>query len=398
MSAVAHRKGNMALLTIALLLAKSTWFSAAAILPVLRSRWDLSATASAWLSIVVALGFVTGALASALWNLADRLTPQRLILLGSLGAALANLFVLTSPGWALVSRAVTGMCIAAIYPPALKLVATWYPPGRGSGRGAALGIAVGALSVGTALPHLINGAGHLEPRLVVWGTSAATVFAGVLVASTVRHGPHPFPAVHMRSSQVGEVVRNRQVRLATYGYVCHMWELYAMWAWFASFIAAVLQQHGREPWPLAAYVTFVVISAGGVGNWAGGVLGDRIGRERAAAAMLAVSGGCAALIGPLSSAPLAIIIVIGVIWGFTVVGDSAQFSALVTERAPQHLVGTALTMQMAAGFTITTITIWLIPAAVTLVGWTWAFLVLVPGPALGILAMRASAKGPADPR
>jgi MFS family permease len=161
-----------------------------------------------------------------------------------------------------------------------------------------------------------------------------------------------------------------------------MWELYAMWAWFAVFFAAAVDDGAG-----AAYATFAVIGAGALGCWAGGVLGDRVGRAETTAAAMAVSGTCAIVIGLLLDAPVWIVLLVGLVWGFAVVADSAQFSTLVTEHADQAYVGTALTMQLAVGFTLTVATIWLVPFLEDAVGWRWTFAFLAPGPALGVVAM-----------
>ncbi|MCT2581534.1 MFS transporter [Actinophytocola gossypii] len=379
-------RGTLLVLTGALLLLKSTWFSATAVIPQVRLEWGLSSGAAGWLTIAVQWGFVTGAVVSAVFVLSDVLSPTRLILLSSIGAAVANLVLLGAGGLGLgvPVRFATGFFIAGVYPPALKLISTWFR----TGRGAAMGLLVGALSISSGVPHLVNGLGGLEWRVVIVVTSALTVGGGVLTWLAVRVGPYPFPAAVFDPKQIRRVLRDRGTRLATIGYLCHMWELYAMWAWFLAFFTAALAEHGRHDPVLAAYVTFAVFAAGAVANYTGGVLGDRLGRERTAIAMMAVSAACAATIGLFLSAPLWLLIVVGLVWGYSVVGDSVQFSALVTELADQSFVGTALTLQMALGFLLTGATIWLVPVLVGAVGWQWAFAVLAIGPLGGIVAMR----------
>jgi MFS family permease len=369
----------LATLAAALVLAMTTWFSASAVVPQLRADWGLSDTSAAWLTIAVQLGFVAGALVSSVLNVADVVAPRVVVLAGALGAAGANalLGAVSGPGAAIPLRFATGFFLAGVYPPALKLMATWFRQGRGT----ALGVLVGALTLGSAVPHLVNGLGGLDWQTVVYATSALTLAGGVL-ALAVRDGPYPFPQATFDPHQARRVFANRGVRLASLGYFGHMWELYAMWAWFVVFFAATVEG-GAE----AAYAAFAVIAAGALGCWVGGVLGDRIGRPETTAGMMAVSGTCALLIGLLIDAPGWIVLLLGLVWGFTVVGDSAQFSTLVTEHADQAYVGTALTMQLAVGFTLTVATIWLVPLLADELGWRWAFAFLVPGPALGVVAM-----------
>lgn len=372
------------MLSLALILAMSTWFSASAVIPQLRTEWELSSGAAAWLTIAVQLGFVAGALVSSVGNLSDLVSPRLIIFLGALGASAANagLLLAESAAEAIAPRALTGFFLAGVYPPALKLMATWFQKGRGL----ALGILVGALTVGSALPHLVNGLGGLEWRVTVVATSSLTIAGGV-VGWSVREGPWPFPSAVFDPRQAGQVLSNRGVRLASLGYFGHMWELYAMWAWFALFFAQAAAR-GGNPSSATAYATFAVIGIGGVGCVVGGVIGDRWGRARTTSLMMVLSGTCAVLIGLLFEAPTWLVLLIGLVWGFAVVADSAQFSTLVTELADQAYVGTALTLQLALGFTLTVATIWLIPVLVEAVSWRWAFAFLAPGPALGVLAMR----------
>ena len=370
----------LALLAAALVLSMTTWFSATAVVPQLRAEWDLGNTAAAWLTIAVQVGFVAGALAGSALSVADVFPPRYVILAGALGAAAANLVLVTADGpeVGIAARVATGFFLAGVYPPALKLASTWFRRGRGT----ALGIVVGALTLGSAVPHLVNGLGGLDWELVVWVTSALTAAGGVVVFFGVPEGPYTFPSARFDPRQAGLVLRNRGVRLASLGYFGHMWELYAMWAWFLVFFAAVATD-GKA----AAYATFAVIGAGAVGCWVGGVLGDRWGRPETTAAMMAVSAACALAIGLVAEVSAALVLALGLVWGFSVVADSAQFSTLVTELAEQAYVGTALGFQMAVGFALTVPTIWLLPFLEEEVGWRWAFVFLVPGPVLGILAM-----------
>ena len=375
----------LALLAVTLVLSMTTWFSASAVIPQLRGEWDLSDTAAAWLTIAVQLGFVCGALVSGLLNLSDIVPPKHVILGGTLGAAAANGLVelagAASVGMAL--RFATGFFLAGVYPPALKLMATWF----GKDRGVALGILVGAIVLGQAMPHLINGLGGLDWRVVIFTTSALTLAGGVITALVVREGPFPFPKATFDPAQAWRVFANRGVRLASFGYFGHMWELFAMYAWFLLFFSEALRAHGATVGSAAAYATFAVIAVGALGCWLGGILGDRWGRTRTTALMMSISGSCCLLVGLLFASPTWLLLLVGLVWGFTVVADSAQFSAMVTELADQSYVGTALTLQLAIGFILTVVTIWLIPLAADTLGWRWVFVLLAPGPAFGVLAM-----------
>jgi len=364
----------------------TTWFSASAVIPQLRGEWNLSDSAAAWLTIAVQLGFVCGALVSSLLNLPDVVSPRHVILGGSIGAAIVNGLLEVAGGASLgiPLRFATGFFLAGVYPPALKLMSTWFRKGRGI----ALGILVGALTVGSATPHLVNGLGGLDWSVVIYATSALTIAGGLVAGLAVKDGPFPFPRATFDPRQAERVFANRGVRLASFGYFGHMWELYAMWAWFLVFFSDDFVVRGASVGSAAAYATFAVIGIGGLGCWAGGILGDRWGRTRTAALMMGVSGSCAMLIGLLfGTAPAWLVLFVGLVWGFSVVADSAQFSTMVTELTDQAYVGTALTLQLAVGFTLTVATIWLIPVLESAFGWRWAFAFLAPGPALGVLAM-----------
>jgi MFS family permease len=376
----------LTILGLAMVLSMATWFSASAVLPQLRVQWDLSSSAASWLTIAVQLGFVVGAVISAATNLADVVVPKRLVLYGALGAAVFNLGLLIAPGApvALVMRFLTGAALAAVYPPALKAMSTWFRRGRGT----ALGIMVGALTLGSALPHLVNGLGGASWQSVIVVTSALTVAGGLLAGFVYEDGPFSFPAAVFDPAQTSRLLGNRAVRLASIGYFGHMWELYAMWAWFAAFATDTLVEHGiQNSARLASLLTFLVIGVGALGCYVGGVMGDRWGRTSTTALAMTISGSAALVIGFLRDGPLPILIAVALVWGFTIVADSAQFSTIITEVADQSYVGTAVTLQLAAGFVLTVATIWLVPVIRDSSGWTWAFILLVPGPVLGVAAM-----------
>ncbi|MGR3472137.1 MAG: MFS transporter [Paracoccus sp. (in: a-proteobacteria)] len=365
--------------------AMACWFSTTAIGPDLVRVWQLSPAQAGWLTNAVQIGFVLGALASSAVNLPDILPMTRLITVSALLAAAANAAVLLQPdfGGLLLARLVTGVALAGVYPPALKLMATWFV----TGRGLAMGLLVGALTLGSAMPHLLRViGGGLDWRIVVAGASIGALGSAAIFALAVAEGPHGFARATFDPHQTLRVLRDRPLRLATLGYLGHMWELYAMWAWFLTFALAAGQVGALPVGPSA--LTFLAIASGVFGCALGGWLSDRVGRCWTTAGMMAVSGACAALIGLAWGGPGWLLALIAIVWGISIIGDSAQFSAAVTELSDRHLVGTALTLQVALGFALTVLAIWLMPHVTTVFGgWRWTFLALVPGPAVGAWAM-----------
>ena len=371
---------QLVLLAVALVLTMSTWFSTAAVLGPLKQAWGLDTTDGAWLTIMVQLGFVGGAAISSLANLADRIPPRRLILIGSLGAAAANaaIVALDSFALALPARFATGAFLAAVYPPALKAMSSWFRAGRGF----ALGVMIGALTVGSAVPHLLNALGGLDWKPTLLLASAITVVGGILAERFGRDGPHAAASAPFDPSRLGTIIRNPRFRLASAGYFGHMWELYAMWAWAAAFFGDVFESARA-----ASLAAFAVIAAGAGGSVYAGLISDRMSRAHAAGLALRWSAAFAVFTGFLVDAPAALPLIAGLIWGFWVVADSAQFSTVVTEVTDAESVGTALTLQLAIGFVLTVFTIFLVPVVRDATSWGFAFLLLAPGPILGAWAM-----------
>ncbi|MEU4667672.1 MFS transporter [Amycolatopsis sp. NPDC023774] len=386
----APRRAEWALAGVATstLLAMSVWFSASFVVPQLRDRWELSGGESSLLTVAVQLGFVAGALGLAAGGLADAVPGRRLMCAGAVGAAAVNLVLLWAPGFgvALVARALTGALLAAVYPPALKEVASWFRRGRGT----AMGIMIGALTLGSAAPQLVKAAGGLAWQTVIVATSALTA-AGGLIAVLVRgSGPYPFPRTVFSVRAALKAVRSRPVVLADFGYVGHMWELYAMWAWLGTFLAGLAPFASTPDGPRhAALATFACIGAGAVGCLVGGRISDRFGRAQAALVSLVLSGSSAVVLAFVRGLPLPVVLAVSAFWGFWVIADSAQFSAMVTENADPRFVGSALSLQLGLGYTTTAVTIYLVPVLAERASWTAALLVLALGPAVGIGALVA---------
>ena len=375
------RSRMLFLLASAQVFAFGVWFSASALAPQLAAAWSLTPQQSGWLTTIVQLGFVTGTAVAAVLNLADIVPIRAYYAASALAAAGCNLALLSVEGYApaLALRFGTGFFLAGVYPPAMKMIATWYRDGRGF----AVGTVVGALTIGKASPYLVHGLGEASLAPVVVVASAATALAGLLVLAGYRDGPYPFERRPFSWGLVGAVTANRGVRLAIGGYLGHMWELYAMWTWIAAFLGAGAGLTARA----ADVGAFAAIATGAAGCVAGGLLGDRIGRERLTIQSMAISGACAAVIGLFTASPV-LVMIIALVWGFAIVADSAQFSTLVTELAPPHAVGTALTLQTSLGFLLTMASIQLVPRLVEMAGWRWACVALAAGPVVGIWAMR----------
>jgi len=387
---VAQRRA-LAVVAAGQLFALSLWFSASAVAPQLRDLWGLSTGEEAGLTLAVQVGFVVGALVSAILNLADIVPSRRLFSISAISGAAANLGLLAmgpeTVSLALGLRFLTGFFLAGVYPSGLKVMSGWFKQGRGM----ALGVLVGALTVGSATPHLVRGVG-LEWEGVVVAASLLTVMSAFLMRA-VGDGPHEVAAQKFRWRQVALVVQNRGVRLSTLGYLGHMWELYAMWTWMAAFLAASAIESGVG-YGSVSLITFSVIAIGGLGSWWAGILADRIGRTRVAGGAMVISGGCALATALVFGSTPWIVVPLSLIWGLTVVADSAQFSTMVTETAEDEIRGTALTLQTAVGFLLTLVTIRGVPALAESIGWRWAFPALALGPAFGVAAMVRLARSP----
>jgi MFS family permease len=381
----------LAVLAVAELLGMSLWFAGSAIAPQLRDQWALSPSQIGWLTTAVQLGFVAGTALVAVLNVADILPSRTLFAAAAVLGAGSNAALLLADGFGsgVLTRFLCGFCLAGVYPPAMKMTATWFK----ARRGLAVGTVVGALTVGKATPYLVHALPDASARTIILTGSFGAIVAAALVWFGYRDGPYPFPARPFSWSLVGSVLRQPRYRLATGGYLGHMFELYSYWAWIpvflgASAVAAAGGDAGAADSSLVYVLAFFTIAIGGLGCVWGGLQADRLGRERLVMIAMAASGACSLLIGFAFGSSWWILAPLALAWGFFVIADSAQFSVLVTESVPSHAVGTALMLQTSMGFLLTTLTIQLVPPVVKLVGWQWAFPLLAVGPIAGIAAIR----------
>jgi MFS family permease len=382
----------LALVALAEVLGMTMWFSATAATGFIMTEFRLGPADVAWLTMAVQAGFVAGTLVSALLSLPDLINARTLFAVGCLVGAIANAAVAeASSVLAMIAcRFVTGAALAWVYPPGMKIAAGWTERRRGT----ALGVLVGALTLGSAFPHLLS---YLtvgfDWRALLRLTSALALAGAVIVRGFVRDGPFVAETAPFNPRAALHVFTVRGTRLATLGYLGHMWELYAMWTWIGTFAAASLAAAGST---LAAVqsllVAFVAVASGAPGCVLAGLLADRVGKACVAGFAMIASASCAAASGLLFGAPLGWLMAFAAVWGFAVVADSAQFSALVAEHTARHEVGTAITVQTCVGFLLTMVTIRLVPPAADLLGLPWVFLLLVPGPLAGAWAMLALAR------
>ncbi len=383
------RARRRALLTVSLasLFALSVWFSTNAISSALEAQKGLSEQDVAWLTIAVQLGFVFGTVIIAITNLADILNARTLFFISAIGASALNLLVIPIDNLPLLIlvRFGTGAFLGGVYPPAMKVLSGWFNRGRGF----ALGMMVGSLTLGSGSPHLLRSifVGNWEAAIV--GSSLLAFTGGIAMRVVVKDGPFDVPAAKFRPASMLTLFTERGLRLALIGYLGHMWELYAMWAWIGAFMVFVIGDRPLigDSLDLASALTFGIFFVGAVSSPLAGILAERVGRTTVTSIAMVVSGGMAVFIGflPVELAPL--IVIVAMVWGATVVADSAQFSTAVTELAAPEYRGTMLTFQTGLGFLLTAGSIWLVPVLEGSSGWGVAFSVLAIGPVVGTLAM-----------
>jgi MFS family permease len=370
---------QLAWLSLAMFLGMTLWFSATAANAPIVAEFHLTTGETAWLTMAVQGGFVIGTLISAILNLPDVLNARRLFAVGCFvgGAANASLVVVDHVYALIGLRAVTGAALACVYPPGMKVAAGWFEDRRG----AALGVLIGALTVGSAFPHLLAAMSASIPwRVLMLFASTFAIFGAGIVQTFVGDGPYVTRSARFEPSAALRVFQDRQSRSAIFGYLGHMWELYAVWTWIATVTGSAL--------------AFVTIASGAIGSAAAGAYADRIGKARVARWAMIVSMACCLGSPALLTGRALVTAVFVIVWGVSVVADSAQLSALVTQYSPRDHVGTALTVQTCAGFLLTMVSIRLLPVVAQAVGWRWAFVALAPGPFIGAAALSALTGAP----
>ena len=383
-----RRMWSLALLAVCEVAVLGLWFSASAVVPTLVLEYSLSPSQASLMTSAVQIGFVAGTLTSAIFSLADRVDPRRFFMFSALVAAGANALLLplepTSP-MVIVLRFITGACMAGVYPVGMKMAVSW----ARDDVGLLIGILVGALTLGSAAPHLFNAFGGIDWHFTILTASAVALSAALLI-NLVQLGPKIAPAPAFSPGATFEAFRRPALRWANFGYLGHMWELYAMWAWLVVFMDASFRldmEADAAAW-WSRLVTFGAMGLGGaIGCLLGGVIADRYGRTTLTMGAMTASGLCALVIGFLFGADPWLLTLLAAIWGVTVVADSAQFSASIAELSSPEYVGTMLTVQTCAGFLLTLFTVHLVPPLAAAWGWQYAFSVLAVGPFLGVFAM-----------
>ncbi|WP_366923064.1 MFS transporter [Metallumcola ferriviriculae] len=378
----------LAWIAISELFALSLWFSASAILPELTKVWNLNSSMQAWVTASVQIGFITGALSSSLFGIADRFNARKIFAVSALTGAVVNgLLVWVDSAWlGITLRFITGISMAGVYPIAVKLLSQWFP----TKRGVAIGILVAALTLGSSLPHfIVLFLSSVHWQLVIATSSILALISTVIITWVLPDTPVASKKNPVSFKLLKKVVTNKPVMLANYGYFGHQWELYAMWTWLPAFLAASLITYSPQINPLwSKLFSFLSIGvAGAFGCIIGGYCAEKIGKSNLTIIAMSISALCSIIIGFTFGSSIWLTLIVSLIWGMTVVADSAQFSAAVTDFSNADYVGTALTFQMSIGFLITVFSINLVPVIQAQIGWEWVFAILSIGPILGIISM-----------
>ena len=354
--------------------------------PDLQREWDLSTDSIGPITSSVQFGFIAGTLVFAFFAISDRWSPRLVFFICSVVGGMTNMVPSLIPvnlSSLLLLRFATGFFLAGVYPVGMKIAASWYPEGLGR----ALGYFVGALVLGTALPHSLRASGVGLPwQAVLMGTSLLSIAGGTLLLVTVRDGPYLPRSSPFQVSTLPLIFRSVDFRASAIGYFGHMWELYAFWAFVPLFLTAYASRH--DVLLDASGWAFLIIASGAAGCVVGGTLSKRLGSARVASVQLAVSATCCLLSPVVFALPPAVFLPFLLLWGVTVVGDSPQFSALNAAHAPRRFVGSALTIANSLGFLISIASIQLLSFWSLSHGIEWLFLWLLPGPLLGLFGMR----------
>ena len=363
----------------------SLWFAANAIDADLQRDWSLQASVAGAVTSAVQAGFICGTLVYALLMIADRFSPRKVYLASSLLAAAANGAVLVLPA-ALLSMTATrfgiGFFLAGIYPVGMKIASGWYRQGLGG----ALGFLIGALILGTALPHAMRAWGTTLPwEGVILILSVLAVGGGLLMWFLVPDGPYLRRSGRIDPAALAVIWRDPRVRASVLGYFGHMWELYGMLMVVPLVFAFYLQEQAT---PLVSWLSFAVIAAGALGCAVGGMLAGRYGSGPVATVQLATSALCCLLSPWLIAAPWWLFVTWMLVWGTTVSGDSPQFSALTARNSPPQVVGSVLTLVNCIGFGISIVSIQLVAAALRHYPFEWVLPWLAIGPVIGVWSMR----------
>jgi MFS family permease len=386
------KRASVAVLIVTQIAVLSLWFSSAAVLPEMGHEAGLSAARLAWLSTAVQLGFGIGALGFAVIGLADRYDPRRVFMASALAGAATNLALLAVPigGWeSIFLRALTGAAMAGVYPVGMKIATGW---GK-TDRALLVGLLVGALTIGSASPHLISFVGGAEWRLTIWASTLLAAVGGLSIMS-VGLGPYHARAPKLDISAIALTWTDRRIRLAVIGYIGHMWELYAFWAWVAVFATGSYALAGEaDASGLGKLTAFAAIALGGLACVPAGWYADRMGRAKVAMACLIASGGAAVASALLYGGPTWPMMAVLIIWGIAIIPDSALYSTLVADAAPPERAGSLLTLQTALGFLLTAMTVQVAPALAAQIGWAWVLAIMSLGPASGIRAMQLLVRG-----
>ena len=377
----------LVLVSLATFFSLSVWFSTNAISGALEVEKSIDESSMAILTIAVQLGFVFGTLLIAVTNLSDLINARTLFAYAAVLAAIANLLVIPfdSTPALIAARFATGAFLGGVYPPAMKVISGWYTKGRGF----ALGTMVGALTIGSGSPHLLRSVFSENWQAVIIGSSVLAISGGLILKFLVKDGPHEVRGAKFNPKYLIGAISQRGPRLALTGYLGHQWELYAMWAWLGSFMLYIVGQKSLigDRLDLASALTFLVFAVGAVASSYAGIWSEKIGRTAVTSIAMVISGGVAAFIGFIPPEMTVLIVILAMIWGASVIADSAQFSTAMTELSDPAYRGTMLTFQTGIGFALTAVSIWLLPIVKDSSGWGWAFAMLALGPVVGTTAM-----------